>query len=1301
MIAAASVRRRTSAIMGAFMNQPPLTPVKPPSPPHAAARRAGVWRAMLTASLSKRVVLSLALSFAVLTALLAAMAYSLQVHELRRDAMVTLEQGATSGAQQSAEWAQDAQRNNEVLRAQYLKRLDSVPVAEAKRNFEIWFTRYPDGLVRVRPELDDHTRLPSVYLRADLALTDELKHQTWVAFELLREWGPPLALRYYSVYIDLPAQGLIMFSPSVNWGQLADPSTNNTNYPPVAGSSPQANPTRVNRWTPVYFDDKAGIHMVSSVLPIDRAGRWLASVSHDVGVDQLMNSAVRSNPSGAQSVVISREGNLIAHPEFTQRLREAKGELSLAGLRDRLLNDVAAANPPPGGMALRARSTDGSHLIAVSNIDGPDWLYATVLPIQSLTDQALQTATAILAASAVLLLLLVLITSTVVRRGIGEPLADLHSAVLQLRDGEYVAKMPRAERPDELGDLARAFADLSHALRQRELGLQDSAARLRDQAAQTDKSERFIRAIANGLPGLVAYWGADQRCWFANNAYYDWFGVRPVDMIGLHVREFKNGPLYEMDERYMLGALAGVPQAFERTLTKANGEVGQFWTQYIPDTINDQVQGYFVLCSDITVLRRVEHTQQRVQLLLEASQAMAGVGGWEVDLRTREVYWTPEVYRIFETSPEEFTPTVDATRRFFAPSTLDRLQEIIRRAETEGVGHDEEFDMVTAKGKPIVVHSRGVITLEGGKPIKRTSVIQDITEAKRAQAALRESDARWKLALESTGDGVWDWNLVTGERRSSQRFVEMYGYGPQDMMELQGEKFDEMVHPDDVPQMLSARDAHLSGKRPSYRNEHRIRCKDGSWKWIMTRGMVIERDAQGKPTRMIGTHTDITERKQTEAMVWQQANFDFLTGLPNRSMLRDRLQQDLMTSRRHGLQVAVLFIDLDHFKEVNDTLGHDSGDVLLVDAALRIKSCVRESDTVARMGGDEFTVVLSELPDQNRVDGIAQHILARLSEAFLLGSERAFVSGSVGVALFPGDGEDIDTLFKHADQALYAAKNAGRNRVSYFTPALQELAHQRMRLAQDLRLALPEGQLRLAYQPIVHLLTGRVVKAEALLRWQHPVRGPISPAQFIPVAESSGQIVEMGEWVFMQAAAQVQAWREHLDPHFQVSINKSPVQFHSDAGRQKRWLEHLRQCGLAGPSLSIEITEGLLLDASDMVIEQLLALREAGVRVSLDDFGTGYSAMSYLQRYDIDEIKIDQSFVRGLQPQSKELALCKAMVGMAHELGMHVVAEGVETERQRDLLLQAGCDMAQGFWFARPMSPEDFEAFMRPDLPVR
>ena len=575
----------------------------------------------------------------------------------------------------------------------------------------------------------------------------------------------------------------------------------------------------------------------------------------------------------------------------------------------------------------------------------------------------------------------------------------------------------------------------------------------------------------------------------------------------------------------------------------------------------------------------------------------------------------------------------------------------------------------------------------------RTGVTFDITASKLAEAELRETEERWKLALDSTGDGVWDWNIQSGVEIYSRRFMEMYGFEEGEIAHL-AEAFDARTHPDDLEQLKRARQAHLDGLTPTCVNEHRIRCKDGSWKWIMTRGMVISRDAAGRPLRMIGTHTDITSRKQSEALIWQQANFDALTGLPNRRMLRDRVEQEIKKSRRDGGHLAILFIDLDHFKEVNDTLGHDRGDLLLVEAARRIRRCVRESDTVARMGGDEFTVVLPELAGSDSMARITQDILNAMAAVFQLGDEQVFVSASIGITVYPQDATEVEGLFKNADQALYVAKGAGRNRFSFFTPALQEVAQTRVRLTSDLRAGLAQSQFFMAYQPIVELATGEIYKAEALIRWQHPTRGLISPAAFIPIAESSGLIIDIGNWVFKQVADQAKAWRESLHPQFQISLNKSPVQFHHASATQGAWQDYLQALGLPGAAIAVEITESLLLDANSAVTSKLIALRDAGMQVSLDDFGTGYSSLSYLQRFEIDYIKIDQSFVRHLIPASTDLALCKAIIVMAHELGMKVIAEGIETDSQRELLLAAGCDYGQGYLFARPMPAKDFEAFL-------
>ncbi|GGO78091.1 hypothetical protein GCM10011348_09180 [Marinobacterium nitratireducens] len=422
------------------------------------------------------------------------------------------------------------------------------------------------------------------------------------------------------------------------------------------------------------------------------------------------------------------------------------------------------------------------------------------------------------------------------------------------------------------------------------------------------------------------------------------------------------------------------------------------------------------------------------------------------------------------------------------------------------------------------------------------------------------------------------------------------------------------------------------------------------------------------------------------------ANFDPLTGLPNRRLFRDRLEQEIRKAQRADGRLALLFLDLDHFKDINDTQGHDVGDILLKDAAQRLIRCVRSSDTVARLGGDEFTIILGGLDRTDTAARISQQILDSFGEPFQLAGRKDYISASIGITFYPDDALDVNALLKNADQAMYVAKAQGRNRFHYFTASMQEAAQARVELINDLRNALCRNQFHLLYQPIVDCASGAVIKAEALIRWHHPERGLISPVDFIPLAEETGLIIDIGNWLFREAAKQARAWRQSHHPDFQISINTSPVQLQPEGIDVQAWGELLNSLDLPGNSIAIEITEGLLMDNG--FATRLMEIQELGIEVSLDDFGTGYSSMSYLKKFDIDYLKIDKSFVRNLKAGSSDLALCEAMIVMAHKLDLKVIAEGIETLEQQWLLNSTGCDYGQGYFFARPIPPAEFDHYL-------
>lgn len=449
----------------------------------------------------------------------------------------------------------------------------------------------------------------------------------------------------------------------------------------------------------------------------------------------------------------------------------------------------------------------------------------------------------------------------------------------------------------------------------------------------------------------------------------------------------------------------------------------------------------------------------------------------------------------------------------------------------------------------------------------------------------------------------------------------------------------------------------------------------------------------GKIDHYFALFDDISEKKRAQELIYEKLNYDSLTKLPNRSLFNEMLQKEIKRSHRLKSSFALLFIDLDHFKNVNETLGHEIGDVLLIKATHRIAQQIQGNNTISHFGGDKYTVILSDIKDTIDIDLISGGIITTLSEPFELQGNRIYISASIGIALYPNDAEEASHLLKKADQAMYMAKKMGRSCFHYFTPSMQEFADKRRNLINDLHDAITFNQFEVYYQPIIDLKTMKTNKAEALIRWNHPKYGIVSPNDFISLAEESGLIIELGNWVYYEATRQTKLWQDKFDPEFQISINKSAVQFRSSA-KVEDWIDHLNKIGLSAQSTIIEITESNFMENESNTVEKLFRLHDAGFGLSLDDFGTGYSSLSYLQKFNVDYIKIDRSFISSLSPDSKNITLCESIIIMAHKLGIKVVAEGIETTFQHQFLTELECDYGQGYLFSCPVTAQNFEKLL-------
>lgn len=566
---------------------------------------------------------------------------------------------------------------------------------------------------------------------------------------------------------------------------------------------------------------------------------------------------------------------------------------------------------------------------------------------------------------------------------------------------------------------------------------------------------------------------------------------------------------------------------------------------------------------------------------------------------------------------------------------------------------------------------------------------EEVAERRKTEAQLRKSEERYALAVRGANDGLWDWRLDEGTIYYSPRWKAMLGYDEEAIGSTPDEWMDR-VHEEDREQLEVDINRHRNGQTSHFENEHRILHADGSYRWVLSRGLAV-RDDDGNAYRMAGSLTDITDQKRIEQELTHTALHDTLTDLPNRALFLDSLENAHERRKRNDdYEYAVLFIDVDRFKTINDSLGHMIGDQLLIAVANRLARCIRGVDKVARLGGDEFAVLLDNIQDISNATRVARRIKEEFSDPFEIGGHTVFVSASIGIALSETGYDKADEILRDADIAMYRAKETGNGKYEIFDQEMFERARSRLELEADLRNAIDRSELELHYQPIISLETGMIFGCEALLRWHHPRRGFIPPGEFIPIAEETGDIIRIGQWVLQEACWQMAQWQEQFPEYerLMISVNISSVQI-AYADFVQELSKTLATSGLDAGSLSLEITESMIVGNSHTVRSTLTQLRDMYIQLHIDDFGTGYTSLSYLHRFPVDALKIDKSFIREVPHNQKNLDVVETIAVLAGKLDADVIAEGVETAEQLAQLRALGCQYAQGYFFARPATGKE------------
>lgn len=825
----------------------------------------------------------------------------------------------------------------------------------------------------------------------------------------------------------------------------------------------------------------------------------------------------------------------------------------------------------------------------------------------------------------------------------------------------------------------------------------DITERLRDEE-RLRQSEEAYRKLAENYPDVIIRYDRECRRTYVNSSLIKISGYSEEELLGKQPIEYASliAPQYFMAELKKVMDTE-VPSEHEVAVYRPNGEIGWYMASFVPEFDGGSVCGVLCVAHDITHAKRYELILQKsADLEKTLSRMVANLPGF-----VYTSYMTPEgnsgfryassgITTLFGLLPESVTKDLSPLYAVIHADDIALLKkaiefsafnmsplEIVFRVKI----YEKEKRWIEARAFPqIEADGSGIILWHG--------VMLDVTERMQLAAKLNKKEARLNEAQQIAKLGSWELKFSDQTLIWSDEIYRIFEITPTEQPPSYDE-FINAVHPEDRGVVDTAFTESLANKTP-YEIIHRIRMKDGRIKYVHEKGKTYY-DSQGYPLRTIGTVQDITKQKSIEKKIEFMAHHDALTGLPNRILAQERTEQIMANAKRTGSKAALLFIDLDGFKTINDSLGHSVGDTILKNVTSRLIECIRKSDILSRQGGDEFLLVVSDIDTLEDIRTLADKLLIEMEKPFMLGNQSLCLSGSIGISIYPEHGETFETLLQCSDTAMYRAKETGKNSYCFYTQQMNHNLIGLFKMQNDLRSALENNEFVLHYQPQIDLASNRITGAEALIRWEHPHLGMIPPMNFIPIAESSGLIVSIGQWVIEEACRQIALWHAK-GIAITVAVNISSVQF--KRGNLESVVENaLREYKIDPQCLELELTESIIMHDTDNTLQSVRNLKALGVQLSIDDFGTGYSSLAYLKRFAVDKLKIDQSFVRDILQDQEDAIIVRTIVQMAKSLNLKTIAEGVENHEVLALIEGYGCDEVQGYHFAKPMRAVEFETY--------